>query len=140
MPRKPATITRTRPANENHQVVTVEGGSGSYRRDPCPNCPWRVDAIGEFPAEAFRHSAETSYDMAQHTFGCHASGTKKPATCAGFLLRGAENNLAVRLGRMTGRYKDDVIDGGHELHANYRAMAVANGVDPRDPSLAACRD
>lgn len=27
---------------------------------------------------------------------------------------------------MTGRFKDDVEDGGHMLHSNYRAMAVAN--------------
>jgi hypothetical protein len=66
---------------------------------------WRVDANGEFPAEAFRHSASTAYDMAQHTFACHESGSKKPATSAGFLLRGADHNLAVRLGFMTGRFR-----------------------------------
>ena len=31
-----------------------------------------------------------------------------------------------------------VNDGGHELHENYRAMAVANGLDPADPALARC--
>lgn len=34
---------------------------------------------------------------------------------------------------MSGKYKGDVSDGGVELHPNYRAMAVANGVDPDDP-------
>ncbi|WP_455289311.1 DUF6283 family protein [Cupriavidus necator] len=52
---------------------TVEGGKGGYRRKPCGKCPWRVDATGELPAEAFRHSAETAYDMATHTFACHSS-------------------------------------------------------------------
>jgi hypothetical protein len=60
--------------------------------------------------------------------------------CAGFLLRGADHNLAVRLGYYNGRFKDDVSDDGLALHANYRAMAVANGVDPDDPALADCRD
>lgn len=138
------TITNVRPAGlndrgEEHQVLTVNGGSGAYRRTPCTNCPWRVDAVGEFPAEAFKHSARTSYDMAQESFGCHDSGSDKPATCAGFLLRGADHNLGVRLKRMRGECLD-VQDGGCELHENYRAMAIANGVAADDPVLAACRD
>lgn len=109
-------ITRIRPADANSQVVTVEGGKGTYRRQPCPKCPWRVDATGEFPAEAFRHSAGTAYYMSEHTFGCHESGTKKPAMCAGFLLRSADHNITVRLDYITGRLKNDVEDGGHPLH------------------------
>jgi hypothetical protein len=142
--KKRPTITRIRPAGLNkvgqdHQVVTVTGGQGTYRREPCPTCPWRVDAVGEFPGEAFRHSANTAYDMACETFACHESGSAKPAVCAGFLLRGAFHNMAVRLGFSSGRFKNDFSDGGHELHADYRAMAVANGVDPDDPVLAPCR-
>lgn len=133
-------ITAIRPAGADHQVVTVEGGQGTYRRKPCKRCPWRVDAVGEFPAEAFRHSANTANDMSTHEFACHDTGLKKPATCAGFLLRGADHNLSVRLKRMQGRIKGDVVDGGHELHANYRAMAIANGVAPGDESLRLCRD
>lgn len=136
----PVAITDIRSAGENHQVITVKGAAKSvYRREPCLECPWRVDATGVFPPEAFRHSARTAYDMAQATFGCHESGSQKPATCAGFLLRGADNNLAVRLRRMSGEIADDVCDGGHELHENYRAMAIANGVDPDDPILKPCR-
>lgn len=138
------TITNARPAGlngrgEDHQVITVIGSGGGYRRTPCPNCPWRVDAVGEFPAEAFKHSAHTAYVMSQEAFGCHVSGSEKPATCAGFLLRGADHNLGVRLKRMRGDCLD-VQDGGHELHENYRAMAIANGVAEDDPVLAACRD
>ncbi|SPK77196.1 conserved protein of unknown function (plasmid) [Cupriavidus taiwanensis] len=136
---KPA-ITRARAAGPEHQVVTVEGGKGSYRRAPCAKCPWRIDAVGEFPAEAFRHSAETAYDMATHTFACHESGARKPAMCAGFLLRGADHNLSVRLKMIQGYVFGDVSDGGHELHDNYRAMAIANGVAIDDPVLVACRD
>ena len=134
-------ITRVRPAGPEHEVVTVkgEGGTVRYRKRPCPDCPWRVDAIGKFPAEAFRHSAETAYDMATHTFGCHASGTGKPADCAGFLLRGADHNLAVRMRRIRGVYRQVVTDGGHQLHASYRAMSIANGVLADDPALAPCR-
>ncbi|MDO5946744.1 DUF6283 family protein [Burkholderia cepacia] len=138
--RKQAEITQVRAAGPDHQVVTVEGGKGTYRREPCLKCPWRVDAVGEFPAEAFRHSASTAYDMAQNTFACHDSGARKPALCAGFLLRGSHHNMSVRLKMIQGERFDDVHDGGNELHANYRAMAVANGVLQDDPVLAACRD
>lgn len=129
-----------RPAGPDHQVVTVEGGKGAYRRAPCPQCPWRQDAVGEFPAEAFRHSASTAYDMAQNTFACHDSGCRKPALCAGFLLRGADHNLAVRLKKFGGTSFSDVTDGGLALFQNYRAMAVANGCDPNEAVLAPCRD
>lgn len=136
---KKSKVLEVRPAGPDHQVVSLEGGKGLYRREPCPKCPWRVDAVGEFPAEAFKHSARTAHDMSNHTFACHDSGTKKAATCAGFLLRGADHNLSVRLGYMDGTYKNDVSDGGHELHEDYRAMAIANGVDPDDESLKQCR-
>lgn len=136
-----ADVLEVRPAGQDHQVVSVaRRGAVRYRRSPCSDCPWRVDAVGEFPAEAFRHSARTAYDMSQHTFACHQSGVEKPAMCAGFLLRGAEHNLSVRLAYLNGHLKHDVTDGGHALHENYRQMAVANGVDPEDPALAACRD
>lgn len=138
MSKKPK-IINVRPAGPNDQVVTVVGGKSAYRRQPCPKCPWRKDAVGEFSAESFRHSANTAYDMSDHVFACHDSGTKKPAMCAGFLLRGADHNLSVRLAYMQGRIQDDVTDGGCELHGSYREMAVANGVGPDEPVLKPCR-
>lgn len=54
------------------------------------------------------------------------------------MLRGAEHNLSVRLMHINGQV-GPVDDGGHELFENYRAMAIANGVDPDDPALAPCR-
>jgi hypothetical protein len=138
--RKRARITDVRPVDENHRVVTIEGGSGEYRRKPCGGCPWRVDQTGEFPAGAFKESARTAYDMAEQMFSCHESGAKKPATCAGFLLRGADHNMRVRLSVITGKIDySQITDGGLELHDGYRAMAEANGVDPADPILAPCR-
>ncbi|WP_432263067.1 DUF6283 family protein [Cupriavidus sp. TMH.W2] len=135
-----AKVVRVRPAGDDHQVVTTHGGPGVYRREPCDDCPWRKDAVNVFPAEAFRHSASTAYDAAQETFACHQSGKEKPALCAGFLLRGAEHNLSVRIRLMTGDIADDVHDGGHALHDDYRAMAIANGVPPDDPAIAPCRE
>lgn len=133
-------VTRVRPADDNNQVVTVEGGRGLYRRSPCGGCPWRVDQTGSFPAEAFRHSAETAYDLSTHTFGCHESGTETPMICAGFLLRGADHNMAVRLKAMRGDIDPSKVhDGGHELHDGYTAMAMANGVEADDPALWRCR-
>lgn len=133
-------ITEVRSAGDDHQVVTIVGDHAGYRRQPCSDCPWRVDAVGKFPTEAFRHSAATAYDMSLQSFACHQSGTKRPATCAGYLLRGAQHNLATRLQQVRGTYLGDVHDGGHELHASYRAMAVANGVDAGDEALRLCRD
>lgn len=133
-------VVDTRAAGDNHQVVTVVGGKGSYRKKPCTTCPWKKSVVGEFPAEAFRHSARTAYDMSEHTFACHESGVKRPALCAGFLLNGAEHNLKVRLGRMQGRFLGDVTDGGEELFESYRAMAVANGVGEGEAVLGPCRD
>lgn len=148
---KPATTSRPRseilriqPADENHQVLTLKRAKASkavYRRKPCAECPWRKDApVGAFPPEAYRHSAETAHDLSNHQFSCHMSGANEPATCAGFLLRGAEDNLAVRMAMFEGRYDPtQVHDGGVELYEGYRSMAIANGVPPDDPAIAHCR-
>lgn len=135
-------IINKRLAGDNHQVLTIKGGSGlQYRHEPCDDCPWRTDNEGLFPSEAFLHSAGTAYDMAQHTFACHMSGSEKPADCAGFLLRGAAHNLTVRMKLSDGRIDPSTIhDGGHELFGSYREMAEANGCDPDDPILKPCRD
>lgn len=140
----PATVLRTRIADENHAVVTVESQNDEqqrgYRQKPCPNCPWRIDQpVGRFPAEAFRISANTAHDMSRHSFGCHMSGSKRPETCAGFLLRGADHNLAVRLDRIKGRIDLGEVSTETQLYDSYRAMAEANGVDPDDPALTPCR-
>lgn len=126
-------------------VVTIMSRDGPDHHphclQPCPECPWRKDsAIGAFPAEAYRHSARTAYDMAQTTFGCHMAGKGKPLTCAGFLLRGADHNLLIRLAQIRGRLDlSKVSDGGAPLFESYAAMAIANGVRPDDPVLAPCR-
>src|SRR5471030_2048677 len=86
-------VTRIRAAGPDHHVITFEGGKRSYRRKPCATCPWRIDATGAFHAECFRHTAPTTYENAKPTFACHESGARKPSLCAGFLLRGANNNL-----------------------------------------------
>lgn len=134
-------VLRVRPADDEHQVVTLLGASGAHhRREPCPHCPWRRDQpVGRFPAEAFRHSAETAYDASDHRFGCHMSGAKAPETCAGFLLANADNNIAVRLDYMRGRIEPGSITTSTSLYDSYREMAEANGVDPDDPALARCR-
>lgn len=108
----------------------------SYRREVCGGCPWRLDQTGSFPAEAFRISAPTSYDVAFETFACHESELVKPAICAGFLLRNSMNNIGCRLkGIAGGPFCRETV----ALHASYRAMATANGVAPDDPVLSRCR-
>lgn len=137
---KPSKVTNVRPAGRNHQVITVEGADAGYCRKPCPTCPWRKDAVGEFPASAFRHSANTADDMSSHTFACHIVGVDKLMICAGFLLNGSRHNMAVRLMLIKGELDvDQVSDGGVKLFSGYVQMAVANGVPRRDPALRNCR-
>lgn len=127
---------------QDHAVNEITGGRGDlYRRTPCATCPWRKDAVGEFPAAAFKVSAPTAYDMATRTFACHSSGAKKPTTCAGFLLSdSAYHNLMVRLKQRDGSYDlSKVSANSAELFNTYREMAEANGVDPNDPVLRPCR-
>lgn len=142
-------ITNARLAGDEHLVLTIEGCGGHYRRRPCggevstperPGCPWRVDATGHFPAEAFAHSANTADDLSGKMFGCHESGADRPATCAGFLLRGADHNMTVRMRLSSGSIDlSQVDDGGHELWPGYVTMAVENGLDMDDPALRNCR-
>lgn len=138
---KPAKIVGQQVADEHNAVTSVEGGSGEHCRTPCRECPWRVENAGSFPAEAFRISAPTAYDMANRAFACHMAGAERPKTCAGALLStSADHNMQVRLRLMRGAFSwDDVSAGGAELHESYAAMAVANGVDPDDPVLGPCR-
>lgn len=117
-------------------VMTVESSAGDYQPEPCARCPWLLDSpVGAFPPEVFQHSAKTAYDLATHTFGCHASPRDEPRTCAGFLLRGAAHNLTVRM------YGPGVeaVSSDRPLYDSYREMAIANGVAPDDPALQPCR-
>lgn len=134
-------ILEIRPAGPDHQVVTKKGqGKRIYRTTPCGGCPWVVENAGSFPAEAFRCSARTAYDMSEHVFSCHESGVEKPAACAGFLLRGADNNLSVRLQQIGGKLDMATVnEDGRELFDSYRDMAIANGVDEDDPAIRPCR-
>lgn len=82
-------ILAVRDGGDGWGTVTVEHANRDYRATPCARCPWLKDSpVGAFPAEVFRHSARTAYDLSRHTFGCHASHPNTPQHCAGFLLRG----------------------------------------------------
>lgn len=127
----------------DHAVTTIVSKGADkacYRLRPCDECPWRKDRpTGVFPAEAYRHSARTDYDMAESTFACHMAGKDEPLICAGFLIRGAVHNLAVRLALATHRLDLDEVKSDVPLYASYREMSEANGVDPEDPVLTPCR-
>lgn len=137
----PRIVARAK-ADDNHEVITVthKSETNRYRRQPCEECPWRKDSPrGAFPAEAYRISAKTDYDMAQTTFACHMAGKDKPTTCAGFLLKGSAHNLQVRMALSTGKLDLHKVESDVPLFSSYRAMAVANGVAPNDPVLIPCR-
>lgn len=142
MGRKKNVITASRKADRRHRVVTVVGEHPvlTHRRTPCDECPWRKDAkVGTFPAQAYRISAPTDYDMGRSMFGCHMSGIEHTLACAGFLLRGAEHSWVIRMAALSGRYDPSKVASDVELYSSYRAMAIANGVAPDDPVLAPCR-
>lgn len=121
-------------------VTTVNMTNGGFRKQPCKECPWRKDiATHVFPEEAFRTSANTACDASTHIFGCHMSSTESPVACAGFLLRNADNNVAVRIATAFGRFDPADVSSSFPLYDSYRDMAIANGVAPDDPSLSDCR-
>lgn len=130
-----AKITASRRADARHRVLMVEG-MGAHRREPCGGCPWRIDQTGQFPAEAFRISADTCYDASFRLFGCHESGPKKPATCAGFLIANSVHNVVARYRGIAG---GEGCTSPVPLYPSYRAMAIGNGVPPDDPAIALCR-
>ena len=100
-----------------------------HARRPCDECPWRRDVVtGRFSPDRYEALAETARDMARPLFACHKSEAGRDVTCAGFLLRGAEHNLTVRMAIFTKRYDpSNVSDGGIELYNDYTEMARANG-------------
>ena len=144
MSKREVIVHEMRECSEEFGVATVEtrgGASALHRRVPCAECPWRMDVpTGVFPPDAFRTSANTAYDGAIKTFGCHMSKKTAPHTCAGFLHRHAENNIGVRLSLNGERIDlDTVSDGGLPVYPSYREMAIANGVPADDPALAEVR-
>jgi hypothetical protein len=134
--RPKARTLRWRSAGEDHAVVLVEGGPGGMMPRPCPECPWRRENAGSFPAEAFRHSAYTAYDCAEATFGCHMSDPERARTCAGAALR-TDHSLALRMRWSEVEQVEDPGEG--VLFTDYREMAIANGVDPDEEVLRPCR-
>lgn len=140
--KKKTRILARRKADSNHEVITITSPKGTHRycRRPCEECPWRKDSpVGAFPAEAYRISAKTAYDMADSTFACHMAGKENPADCAGFMIKGSYHNLSVRMGLLSRRIIMEKITSDVELYDSYREMAEANGVDPNDPILQPCR-
>jgi hypothetical protein len=78
--------------------------------------------------------------MAIAMFACHKSSDGKDVVCAGFLARGADHNLAVRMAYSSGDLAFDVNRAGcYALHDSYRQMAIANGVAADDLDLRPCR-
>jgi hypothetical protein len=53
-----------------------------------------------------RHPANTAYDQSMHQFAYHMSRSEKPATCTGFLLRGATHNIGFRPVVITGKMRN----------------------------------
>lgn len=78
-------------------------------------------------------------DMDQRLFQCHRTTDERPFVCGGFLARGADHNLSIRLTRMRGDLPPFRGEDHAPLYDDYREMAVSNGVNSSDPILDQCR-
>lgn len=99
----------------------------------CKTCPWRADCDPEHDIPNFdinlarkltvtiRSGVETIFERERHVMACHYSKQGAETPCAGWLHHqiGDGNNIAVRIGVMTGRYPVPEIDG--EQHATFEA-------------------
>jgi hypothetical protein len=94
---------------------------------------------GKFGPDRYIALATTAYDISDRIFTCHKSSEDEPIVCAGFLERGADHNLSIRLSYIKGDLTFEDRSGGCELREDYRAVAIANGVDPDHPALKPCR-
>lgn len=133
------TVAAVRPANREWGVATLVGGVPAAQPRPCTGaepCPWRRDAPrGQFPAAAYRHSADTSRPGTNRAFACHSSTSEKLKICAGWLLVEGHRNPQIHARMTFGDLARPELPEAVELYSSYRAMAIANGVDPADPAL-----
>ncbi|MFE4829958.1 DUF6283 family protein [Streptomyces sp. NPDC056672] len=136
-------IVAQRPAGDAWVTTAESDGPPVVPHSPCGGdepCPWRRDApAGQFPPEAYRLSAPTTYDQSTRAFGCHSSTPERVRVCAGWVLRGAGDNFRVRMWVLNGDIDVPHLPEGVELYDSYREMAIANGVAPDDPAIAPCR-
>jgi hypothetical protein len=126
-----------------HTVTTLRTeGIACYpvRRAPCEKCPWRLDRVGGFPQDSFRLSADTAYEGSERVFACHMAGEDKPQVCAGsFLSTGTRHNAALQRAAALGEIDPASVRSEVPLFESYRAMSIANGVDPNDLAIEPCR-
>ncbi|MFJ4700589.1 DUF6283 family protein [Streptomyces sp. NPDC088768] len=136
-----AHVVRQRLADDVWGVTSVTSDAPVRARSkPCDTteiCPWRRDApSGQFPAEAFVHSAPGNrHGGADGVFGCHSSTPRHPQACAGWLLAGADGNETVLEAMERGDVPRPTLPDGVDLYGSYAEMAIANGVDPDLPEL-----
>lgn len=102
----------------------------SVMRTPCRHCPWRLDqdatVIPGFSlekAEGLVRTTETELGAPQ--FACHQSREDEEIVCAGWLARYGWDNIGVRIGLMTGKYKPEMLAPGDdwpELHETFEEV------------------
>lgn len=98
----------------------------------CKTCPWRVGAdVNNIPGysedmhrrldRTIQSGLDTLFSREHRVMACHYSKDGAEIPCAGWLHHqiGEGNNLAIRLGVMTGRYPVPEVDG--EQHATFEA-------------------
>lgn len=107
-----------------------------HQKRLCVECPWRRSApAGKFSADKYRELATTAEDMSQRVFTCHMTPEHKPNACAGWIQQQGGHNLTIRMALISGAIDLAEIEPVPDLHANYREIAIANGVDDDDPAL-----
>ena len=97
---------------------------------PCKSCPWpRTARASDIPgfdlrrAEALRRTVNG--DPGDPMFACHLSRPGSEFPCAGWLAVHGRENIAVRLGIVTGAIPEAALDPGDdwpELYENFDSM------------------
>lgn len=100
-------------------------------RQPCANCPWRVDAPREhWDPTHFESIWKNCQDDGAHTMGCHKSTPERTVPCQGWIRVMGFESIGVRLLVMTNRVSLAEVDdrSGPRLFASFTAMLRANKI------------
>lgn len=100
-------------------------------RQPCANCPWRVDAPrGHWDPSHFFEIWRNCQDDGAHEMLCHKSTVSKPLPCQGWARVIGFAAIGIRLAVMRGALSAaEVADrSGPKLFRTFATMLRANGL------------
>lgn len=104
-------------------------------RQPCNNCPWRVDAPRQhWDPTHFTSIWRNCQDDGLHVMACHKSSAlpagETPLTCQGWIRVLGMSAIGVRIALLRGSVTIEEVDdrSGPKLFPTFEAMLKANGI------------